>query len=131
MPEMQFDFDGLIQLLAHHLYSEKNVFIRELIQNSHDSIQRRKAVEDGFGGRIDIETRPADLQFSIRDNGIGMSQQDLQDYLSSIGKSGTRLEKGEVAGLIGQFGIGFLSAFVVAKRVEVRTCHLGEQQGWL
>ena len=50
MPEMQFDFDGLIQLLAHHLYSEKNVFIRELIQNAHDSIQRRKAVEADFGG---------------------------------------------------------------------------------
>jgi molecular chaperone HtpG len=131
MLEMQFDFDGLIQLLAHHLYSEKNVFIRELIQNAHDSIQRRKAADAGFGGQIDIETRPADLQFSIRDNGIGMSKQDLQDYLSSVGKSGTQLEKGDVEGLIGQFGIGFLSAFVVAKRVEVRTRRFNEQQGWL
>jgi molecular chaperone HtpG len=131
MLEMQFDFDGLIQLLAHHLYSEKNVFIRELIQNSHDSIQRRKAVDKGFRGRIDIETHPADLQFTIRDNGIGMNQTDLKNYLSSIGKSGTQLEKTNVEGLIGQFGIGFLSAFVVANRVEVRTCRLGEQQGWL
>jgi len=132
MPEMQFDFDGLIQLLAHHLYSEKKVFIRELIQNAHDSIQRRRAVDDsGYGGRIDIDARPADLQIIFRDNGIGMNRHDLEEYLSSIGKSGTREEAGTVKGLIGQFGIGFLSAFVVAGRVEVRTRKFNEEQGWL
>jgi molecular chaperone HtpG len=132
MPEMQFDFDGLIQLLAHHLYSEKKVFIRELIQNAHDSIQRRKAVDDsGYGGRIDIDSRPTDLQIIFRDNGIGMNRHDLEEYLSSIGRSGTREEARSVKGLIGQFGIGFLSAFVVARRVEVRTRKLNEEKGWL
>ncbi len=131
MPQMQFDFDGLIQLLAGHLYSEKKVFIRELIQNAHDAIRRRMARDGDFGGRIEIETRPADLQITFQDNGVGMSRADLEDYLSSIGKSFTRIQKEEVDGLIGQFGIGFLAAFVVAGRVEVRTRRLGEDEGWL
>lgn len=132
MPQMQFDFDGLIQLLAGHLYSEKKVFIRELIQNAHDSIVRRQAAEHGgYGGRIDIDTRPQEDRIVVRDNGIGMSQGDLKQYLSSIGKSGTDLERAHVEGLIGQFGIGFLSAFVVAGRVEVRTRKLGEDRGWM
>lgn len=83
MAEMQFDFDGLIQLLAGHLYSEKKVFIRELIQNSHDAIQRRAKVDPDFSvenGRIDISTdlsvEPEIIRFS--DNGLGMSKQDLQ-----------------------------------------------------
>lgn len=127
---MQLDFDGLIQLLAHHLYSEKPVFIRELIQNAHDSILRRKQ-KDNYGGRIDIETYPNELRFVVRDNGIGMNDHELQDYLSTVGKGATRLEKGNIDGLIGQFGIGFLSAFVVANRVEVRTRRFDETQGWL
>ncbi len=132
MPQMEFDFDGLIQLLAHHLYSDKKVFLRELIQNAHDAIVRRSRVDSvDYGGRIDILSRAADLQIIVRDNGIGMSRGDLEEYLSSIGRSLTRLQKQDVEGLIGQFGIGFLSAFVVARRVEVRTRKLGEEQGWL
>ncbi len=132
MPEMQFDFDGLIQLLAGHLYSEKKVFIRELIQNAHDSVVRRRAAEHGdYGGRIEIETCPEKDRIVFRDNGIGMSRDDLNQFLSSIGKSGTELAKEHIQGLIGQFGIGFLSAFVVAGRVEVRTRKMGENQGWL
>jgi molecular chaperone HtpG len=130
MPEMQFDFDGLIQVIANHLYSERKVFIRELIQNAHDGI-RRRALEDAGFGRIDIETRPQDLQITVRDNGIGMNHEDLVEYLSNIGKSLTRLQREQAEGLIGQFGIGFLSAFVVAGRVEVRTRKLGETEGWL
>jgi len=130
MPEMQFDFDGLIEVIANHLYSEKKVFIRELIQNAHDGIRRRAQADAGFG-RIDIETRPQDLEITVRDNGIGMSRDDLVDYLSNVGKSFTRLQREETEGLIGEFGIGFLSAFVVARRVEVRTRKLGEDGGWL
>lgn len=126
MPEMQFDFDGLIKLLAGHLYSEKKVFIRELIQNSHDAIQRRVATDPEFSvenGRIDIYTDlsadPAIIRF--RDNGIGMSEKDLEDYLSSVGASGTHTNKEEAADVIGQFGIGFLSGFVVAQKISVKT----------
>jgi molecular chaperone HtpG len=131
MPEMQFDFNGLIQLLAGHLYSEKRVFIRELIQNAHDGIQRRAAQSDAGYGRIDIETRPGELQLIVRDNGIGMDRDDLVNYLATIGGSLTRLNQQSTEGLIGQFGIGFLSAFVVAKRVEVRTRKVGAEEGWL
>lgn len=127
---MQFDFDGLIEVVANHLYSEKKVFIRELIQNAHDGIRRRAQADAGFG-RIDIETRPQDLEITVRDNGIGMSREDLVTYLSNVGKSFTRLQREATEGLIGQFGIGFLSAFVVARRVEVRTRKLDEEQGWL
>jgi len=134
MLEMKFDFDGLIQLLARNLYSEKRVFIRELIQNAHDAIMRRRAKEgDAFVGKISIETRPDELRFVIRDTGIGMNKNDLIEYLSTVGKGATRIARKEqdIEGLIGLFGIGFLSAFVVASRVEVRTRRLGEQEGWV
>ena len=134
MLEMKFDFDGLIQLLAKNLYSEKHVFIRELIQNSHDAIVRRRAIEgDTYSGKISIEARPDDLKFIVRDTGIGMSNEDLIEYLSTVGKGATRIARQEqqTEGLIGLFGIGFLSAFVVASRVEVKTRHLGEAKGWV
>lgn len=124
--EMTFDFDGLIQLLAGHLYSEKKVFIRELIQNAHDAILRRATKDPSFSreqGHIgiltDLTASPARIVF--RDNGLGMSVQDLEDFLSTIGKSGTKAAGDEVPDAIGQFGIGFLSGFVVGARVEVRT----------
>ncbi|MCC3415938.1 MULTISPECIES: ATP-binding protein [unclassified Microcoleus] len=134
MLEMKFDFDGLIQLLARNLYREKRVFIRELIQNAHDAIMRRRAKEgDAFVGKISIETRPDELRFVLRDTGIGMNKNDLIEYLSTVGKGATRIARKEqdIEGLIGLFGIGFLSAFVVASRVEVRTRRLGEQEGWV
>lgn len=138
MSEMQFDFDGLIQLLANNLYSEKKVFIRELIQNCHDAIQRRAAADPDFSvdmGRIDIYTdlggTPATIKFC--DNGVGMTKPDLENYLSSVGASGTRTNKEEAPDVIGQFGIGFLSGFVVAKKIVVRTKSWKESKndGWL
>ena len=128
---MTFDFDGLIQLLAGHLYSEKKVFIRELIQNAHDAIQRRAVEDPSFErdqGHIDILTdltaSPGRIVF--RDNGIGMTTGDLELFLSTIGKSGTKeaREADDSLDVIGQFGIGFLSGFVVGSRVEVRTRYL-------
>ncbi len=126
--EMTFDFDGLIQLLAGHLYSEKKVFIRELIQNGHDAIVRRAHDDPVFeraNGRIhiltDLTAEPGRIVF--RDNGIGMSRQDLETFLSTVGRSGTRAAAGDAPDVIGQFGIGFLSGFVVGARVTVRTRH--------
>jgi len=128
--EMTLDFDGLMRILANSLYSEKKVFIRELVQNGHDSIRRREKREADHHGRIDIETRPDEGWISFTDNGIGMSADDLNGYLSRIGASGTKqLGRGDekVSGLVGQFGIGFLSGFIVAERVEVRTRKFGEE----
>ncbi|KOU56873.1 hypothetical protein ADK57_40795 [Streptomyces sp. MMG1533] len=130
MPEMSFDFEGLIQMIANNLYSEKKVFIRELIQNAHDGIRRRARL-DGAVGRIDVETRPQDLEITVRDTGIGMNRADLIAYLANIGKSLTKEERKQDDTLIGQFGIGFLSAFVVASTVRVTTRKPGEKTGWL
>lgn len=130
MPEMSFDFEGLIQMIANNLYSEKKVFIRELVQNAHDGI-RRRAVLEGVAGRIDVETRPQDLEITVRDTGIGMNRADLIDYLSNIGKSLTKEQREQDDTLIGQFGIGFLAAFVVASKVRVTTRKVGEETGWL
>ena len=129
MSEIKFDFKGIINLLAKHLYSEKKVFIRELVQNAHDAIRRRQAEEPGSGGRIDIYCRPDEDRIVFKDTGLGMSREDLENYLSSIGSSGSR--ESDIEGVIGQFGIGFLSAFIVAKKVEVRTRRSDETQGWL
>jgi len=131
MQEMQFDFDGLISLLAGHLYSTKQVFLRELIQNAQDSVTRRHAIDPlAPAGRIELYADPPNLVLEIRDNGIGMTNADLEHFLSTIGKSGTRLQKQDVSGLVGQFGIGFLAAFLVARRVEVRTKRYDAAQGW-
>jgi molecular chaperone HtpG len=128
---MQFDFDGLIQLLAGHLYSEKQVFLRELMQNSCDSITRRRAKDPlAPTGRVEIRAYPEELVLEVADNGGGMTDQDLAEFLSTIGKSGTRLEKQSIDGLVGQFGIGFLASFLVGKRVEVITRRFDSAQGW-
>lgn len=140
--EINFDFDGLIKLLAEHLYSEKRVFVRELIQNAHDAIQRRAHTDEDFSasgnGRIEIISNLVEEPYHVifRDNGAGMTRNDIEQYLSSIGASGTLAvgKDDQVPDLIGQFGIGFLSGFVVASRIEVRTRHFREKKssnGWL
>lgn len=137
MPRMQFNFKGLIQLLARHLYPEQDVFLRELVQNGHDAIQFRRRSEPNLAGRIDIITDARHRTITFTDNGIGMDRQEIVDFLSTIGSSGTGertrelLAKGDKAGVletIGQFGIGFLSAFVVADMIEVTTRKLGTEQ---
>ncbi len=136
--DMRADFEGLIQLLARNLYPEPDVFIRELIQNGADSIRLRREIEPGHVGRIEIEISPTDSTITFRDNGLGMSREDIRNFLSVIGATGTgtarrRLEEGDGRAafeLIGQFGIGMLSAFVVADCVTVRTRKLGETDAW-
>jgi hypothetical protein len=131
---MTLDFEGLMSILAQSLYSEKKVFIRELVQNSHDSVLRREARDKNHRGRIEIETRPEENIIIFRDNGVGMNSLDLRAYLSRVGGSGTRevgRDEENVKGLVGKFGIGFLSGFIVADRVEVRTRKVEETGGWL
>lgn len=123
-----------MRILAQSLYSEKKVFIRELVQNAHDSVLRRETRDENHRGRIEIETRPDEGVITFIDNGVGMNAIDLRDYLSRVGGSGTRevgRDQERVQGLVGQFGIGFLSGFIIADRVEVRTRKMGETDGWL
>lgn len=134
--EMKTNFAGLIQLLAKNLYSQENVFVRELIQNGGDSITLRREVEPEHEGRIEIFTYARQNTIIFRDNGLGMDEQDIKRFLSVIGSTGTGTARDrlDLAGhdnarqLVGQFGIGMLSAFVVARKVVVRTRKLGSDR---
>jgi molecular chaperone HtpG len=123
--EMQFDWAGLMKLLAENLYNKKQVFIRELVQNS---TTRSSGLTYPEAGRIEIEVDLVTRRLCIADNGIGMNDADLRNYLSTVGIGATRLSG--KSGLVGHFGIGFLSAFIVAERVEVVTRKEGETDSY-
>ena len=128
---VKIDLPGLIHLLAKSLYAESDVFIREMIQNAHDSIQRRvdQQVDQAPAGIIRITTDYAARTLTFTDNGCGLTEGEIHDYLATIGRSGTDefrkqlLDSGRHmdVSVIGRFGIGLLSAFVAAKRVVVET----------
>jgi molecular chaperone HtpG len=143
----QADVAKLLHLLVHSVYSDRDVFLRELLSNAADACEklRYEALKDpalapeSFAIQISLDKNAQSL--AIEDNGIGMSHQDLTDHLGTIARSGTRAfldrlgpeggETGEGADarekldLIGQFGIGFYSAFMVADRVDVFTRRAG------
>ena len=122
---------GIIRTLGEHLYSEESVAIRELIQNCNDSLIRRQTQDRTCPEDLRIEIQCDFVQdiLIIRDNGAGMTRQEITDYLSTVGRSGTdefrkAVEQHDAEAarrLIGQFGMGFLSAFVIADSVTVRT----------
>jgi len=137
----------LLQLIIHSLYSHKEIFLRELVSNSSDALDKLKYLTltdeklkgHSFEPRIDIsfteegETRT----LTISDNGLGMSHDDLSDNLGTIASSGTKKflaslteEQKKDSNLIGQFGVGFYSAFMVAQKVEVVSRKAGEEQAW-
>ena len=122
---------GLLKLLAEHLYSTKKVGVRELIQNAHDACLRRK-IEEGktdYQPRIDLAVDPARRTLTIRDNGSGLTAEEISIYLATIGRGYTRelreklewCSPTEAAELIGQFGLGFLSSFLIASEVTLTT----------
>jgi molecular chaperone HtpG len=140
----QAEVSRLLDIVAHSLYSEKEIFLRELISNAADACDRLRhaaliqsdLLGDDSGFRIRLKADPAAKTLTIADNGIGMNRQELIDNLGTIARSGTaafmqQLEnKQEGANLIGQFGVGFYSAFMVADRVDVSTRRAGEAEGW-
>jgi len=129
--EFQIDLQGLIKLLAKNLYAEADVFVREMLQNGHDSVKRRRELQgDGAPpGEIRVRVDRMAGTIAFTDNGAGMTETEVREYLSTIGRSGTDafrqdlVAKGRQAEVtvIGQFGIGLLSAFIVADRVVVET----------
>ncbi len=136
MPKMRASFQGLVQVLAKSLYPEPDVFIRELLQNAHDSIQLRRVADGDYAGKIHIDVDDRARTLSFTDNGTGMDQRDIEEFLSVIGSTGTGSRAQELASrdvavsTIGQFGIGLLSAFVVAERIDVYTRKPGSVQTW-
>lgn len=117
----QVDLKGLISLLSDHLYSSNTVFLRELLQNGADAVEARKQLEPDFDrGRITVEyTEENEIIFT--DNGIGLTEGELHQFLAVIGQSSKR--GSDVRGsFIGQFGIGLLSCFLAADEIQVTTC---------
>ena len=139
--EFQTEVKQLLHLMVHSLYSNKEIFLRELISNASDAADKLAflALQDdtlyeGDGDlRITIEADKAQGTLTLRDNGIGMNRDDVIANLGTIARSGTAEFLRQMSGdqkkdsrLIGQFGVGFYSAFIVAERVEVRTRKAGE-----
>lgn len=136
----------LLQLIIHSLYSNREIFLRELISNSSDALDKLKYLtltDDSLKGvsfdpRIDISFTEGDNRtLTISDNGLGMNHDDLNDNLGTIASSGTRKflanltdDQKKDSNLIGQFGVGFYSAFMVADKVEVISRKAGEEQAW-
>lgn len=137
----QTEVKQLLHLMIHSLYSNKEIFLRELISNASDAADKLRflALEDSSlyedDGELAIHLavdKDANT-LTISDNGIGMNRQDVIDHLGTIAKSGTSSFLQQLTGdqkkdsqLIGQFGVGFYSAFIVASKVEVRTRKAGE-----
>ncbi|MDR0525785.1 MAG: molecular chaperone HtpG [Spirochaetaceae bacterium] len=143
--QFQTEVSRLLHLIIHSLYSNREVFLRELVSNASDALDKLKylTVADeayksfSFEPRIDISFNEKDKIIVIRDNGIGMNERDLVESLGTIARSGTKafLEKltadaKKDSNLIGQFGVGFYSAFMVADRIEVVSRKAGETGAW-
>jgi molecular chaperone HtpG len=144
----QADVARLLHLMVHSVYSDKDIFLRELISNAADaceklryeSIGRPELNDDSVAFSITIALDPAARTLTIADNGIGMDRGDLEQGLGTIASSGTRafLEQLTASGdqanagveFIGQFGIGFYSAFMVADKVVVSSRRAGSNEAW-
>ncbi|WP_457795822.1 molecular chaperone HtpG [Methylocystis sp. S23] len=143
----QADVAQLLELMAHSVYSEREVFLRELISNAADaceklryeSLSNERLAAEARAPLVTITLDKENRRLTIADNGVGMSRDELIGALGAIANSGTRafLEKlgreseGEGSSLIGRFGVGFYSVFMVADLVEVATRRAGEDQAWL
>ncbi|MEM9250317.1 MAG: molecular chaperone HtpG [Pseudomonadota bacterium] len=141
----QTEVGQLLDIVAGSLYSNREVFLRELVSNASDACDKLRyavltdaslAQSQEFAIALDFDAKAKTL--SISDNGIGMNHADLLDTLGTIAKSGTgaflealKSDEKDAPGLIGQFGVGFYSAFMVAARVDVLTRKAGEAESWL
>ena len=143
--EFQTEVSQLLQLIVHSLYSHPEIFLRELISNSSDALDKLRHLtltEEAykalpFDPRIDLELDEEKKTLTIADTGIGMNEEELASNLGTIARSGTKNFLSQLSGdakkdtnLIGQFGVGFYSAFMVADRVEVVSRKAGEDQAW-
>ena len=137
----QVDVAGVIQIMGTSLYSRHDAPLRELIQNAHDAIQRRRQIDLSYKGRIDIRQDSSGRTLTFSDDGIGLSPAEAEKYLGTLGIGVTGLLKGHHPdsatanvtgsgdGLIGQFGIGLFSAFLLADRLVVESRRADCEEG--
>ncbi|MEZ2128702.1 MULTISPECIES: molecular chaperone HtpG [unclassified Sinorhizobium] len=141
------DVARLLHLMVHSVYSDKDVFLRELISNAADACEKLRYEAIAAPGlltndpesRITLSLDEDKRQLVVEDNGIGMSRNEMVEALGTIARSGTRAfmerieanKAGEGAQLIGQFGVGFYSCFMVADRVDVVSRHAGSDEAWI
>jgi molecular chaperone HtpG len=144
--QFQTEVSQLLDLIVHSLYSHKEIFLRELVSNASDALDKLKYLtltekefkKFAFDPRIDIEFDGKDKgTITVTDTGIGMNETDLVENLGTIAKSGTRGFLAQLTGdqkkdsnLIGQFGVGFYSVFMVAESVDVISRKAGEEEAW-
>ena len=145
--QFQTEVSQLLQLIVHSLYSHPEIFLRELISNSSDALDKLRHLsltEDKYKAligsvidspRIDLELDEDNKRLSVSDTGIGMNEEDLISHLGTIARSGTKNFLAQLSGdarkdsnLIGQFGVGFYSVFMVADKVEVVSRKAGEEK---
>ena len=132
----------LLDLMANSIYTNTDIFLRELISNASDALDKRRflsltdtGIETGEQ-KIKIETDKTNKTISIIDNGIGMNKEDLENNLGTIARSGSyefkeQIDEKDEMDIIGQFGVGFYSAFMVADKIEVLSKKIGEEKAYL
>ncbi|MBC7820092.1 MAG: ATP-binding protein [Planctomycetaceae bacterium] len=143
----QVDIAGVIQIMGQSLYSRLDTPVRELIQNAHDGIQRRRQSDLSYSGRIEIQQDAEHRTLTVTDDGIGLTADEAERFLSTLGVGITGMLKGRFAGradieptnaesatgdgsqLIGQFGIGLFSSFMLAERLVVETRKANASEG--
>jgi molecular chaperone HtpG len=145
--EFQTEVGQLLKLMTHSLYSNKEIFIRELVSNSSDAIDKLNYLRltddklknkyQDWTGQINIKIDKEDNSLTIADNGIGMNEEDLISSIGTIAKSGTKSFVESLSGdakkdsnLIGQFGVGFYSVFMIASKVDVISKKAGEDTAY-
>ena len=132
----------LLDLMANSIYTNTDIFLRELISNASDAIDKRYFLSltdtsiNANNLKIKVECDKKNRTITISDNGIGMSKEDLENNLGTIAKSGSlefkeNLDEKEKIDIIGQFGVGFYSAFMVADKIEVLSKKIGEEKAYL
>lgn len=143
--EFQAEVKELLNLMVHSIYSNTEIFLRELVSNSSDAIDKRKfkaLTEESYRSQDDqyfikLEANSENKTLKIIDNGIGMNHDEVIDHIGTIAKSGTKnfsqmaQDMKENPELIGQFGVGFYSSFMVADKVSLHTRKANESSGWL
>src|SRR5213595_302090 len=141
----QAEVAELLNLMVHSVYSETDIFLRELISNASDACDKLRyeaiAKPELLAGNerlaIRLTADPTARTLAVADSGVGMTQQELIDNLGTIARSGTKAflqglaEAKEGAGLIGKFGVGFYAVFMVADRVEVTSRRAGTDETWV